>query len=128
MNPETSINTPKPISLRLTEKERAALERAAQGMTLSAYIRACIFADGEAKRKTKTRMPVKDHEALARALGLLGQSRIASNLNQLARHANSGSLAVDETTIEKLEESYAHVIALRDQLVAALGLLEEKAR
>ncbi|MET3923932.1 hypothetical protein ABIE28_000041 [Devosia sp. 2618] len=35
---------------------------------------------------------------------------------------------MDETTIEKLEESYARVSALRDQLVAALGLPEERAR
>jgi hypothetical protein len=128
-NPEpTRKKTPPPISLRLTDKERTILENAAQGMSISAYIRSCIFSDGAAKRKARTRRPVKDQEALARALGLLGQSRIANNLNQLARHANSGSLAVDDETRAQIEEAYAHVMALRDQLIAALGLIEERSQ
>lgn len=128
-NPEpTRKKTPPPISLRLTEKERITLEQAAQGMSISAYIRSCIFSDGVAKRKARTRRPVKDQEALARALGLLGQSRIANNLNQLARHANSGSLPVDDETHAQIEEAYAHVMALRDQLIAALGLIEERSQ
>jgi len=124
----TRKKTPPPISLRLTEKERITLEQAAQGMSISAYIRSCIFSDGVAKRKARTRRPVKDQEALARALGLLGQSRIANNLNQLARHANSGSLPVDDETLEQIEEAYVHVMALRDQLIAALGLIEERSQ
>ncbi|MEM6615578.1 MAG: hypothetical protein AAF619_03525, partial [Pseudomonadota bacterium] len=33
-----------PVTLRLTPDERVKLEELADGMTLSAYIRACVFA------------------------------------------------------------------------------------
>ncbi|MCV6600076.1 MAG: hypothetical protein OIF54_00660, partial [Cohaesibacter sp.] len=51
----------------------------------SAYIRKCLFEDKESKRK-KPRRPeaIADHQALAQVLGMLGSSRIANNLNQLA--------------------------------------------
>jgi hypothetical protein len=54
-----------------------------------------------------------------------GASRIANNLNQLAHHANTGTLLLDETTLTKIEEPYAHVVAMRNALMRALGLMEE---
>ena len=61
---------------------------------------------------------------MSKALGLLGQSRMANNLNQLAHHANTGSLLVDEETLSQISEAYEHVIAMRDALIRALGLLD----
>ena len=83
--------TPKgssPLTLRMTADERAKLEELAAGMTLSAYVRACVFAQETKRRKRRPRTVVEDKKAAAEALALLGQSRIASNLNQLAHHAN----------------------------------------
>jgi hypothetical protein len=87
-----------PFSLRLTFEERAKLERDAAGMALGAYIRSRLLdAETVAPRK-RGKFPVKDHQALAQLLGLLGQSRLANNVNQLARAANTGSLAVTPDT------------------------------
>jgi len=61
---------------------------------------------------------------MARALALLGASRIANNLNQLAHQANIGSLIMDENTCAQIDETYAHVRLMRDELVSALGLIE----
>jgi hypothetical protein len=72
---------PPPISFRLTADERAALERAAAGLSLSAYIRSRLLGSEARPRRTQSKYPVRDHIALAHLLGLLGRSRIANNLN-----------------------------------------------
>ena len=90
-------------------------------MTLSAYIRACVFAEEEKRRKRRPKNVVADRKAVAEALALLGQSRIANNLNQLAYHANIGALEMDETERSDLEEAYDHVLSIRSLLMQALG-------
>jgi len=77
--------TPPPFSLRLTFEERADLEKKAAGMALGACIRERLLGEDAAPRRTRGKFPVKDHEALGRVLATLGQSRLSSNLNQLAR-------------------------------------------
>ncbi len=110
-----------PVTLRLTAEERARLEDLAAGMTLSAYIRACVFAEESKRQKRRPRSVVADKKLAAEALGLLGQSRIASNLNQLAHHANLGILIVGETERAEISEANAHLQAIRSLLMAALG-------
>ncbi len=91
---------------------------------MSAYIRACVFNDQAEKRKRVLRTPVKDKAYLAELLGLLGQSSIANNLNQLAFNANTGSLEVDDITLSQIEEAYSAVREMRGLLVKSLGLRE----
>ena len=52
---------------------------------------------------------------------MLGQSRIASNLNQLAYHANIGALIVGAAEKEDIAEANAHLAAIRALLMEALG-------
>ncbi len=113
-----------PITLRVTDEERGRLKSLAAGMSVSAYIRKCIFAGDATLRKRRSHMPVKDQEAMARALALLGASRIANNLNQLAHKANTGSLIMDDDALAQIDAAYAHVRLMRDELVSALGLIE----
>ncbi|MEP3767689.1 MAG: plasmid mobilization relaxosome protein MobC [Marinomonas sp.] len=110
-----------PLTLRLTTDERQRLEELAAGMTLSAYVRACVFGAEAAKRKRRPKDVVEDKKAAAEALALLGQSRIASNLNQLAYHANIGALIVGEQEKANIAEANAHLRAIRTLLVKALG-------
>ncbi|MEM9734293.1 MAG: plasmid mobilization relaxosome protein MobC [Pseudomonadota bacterium] len=110
------------VTLRLTVEEHARLTELAHGMTLSAYIRACLFHSDVAPRKRKKREPVKDEKALAELLGLLGQSRIANNLNQLAYQANAGSLLLDDHSLAMITEAYDYVRFMRSQLILALGI------
>ena len=105
MNHKIRKKIPPPLSLRLTETERDTLEKAAGNASLSAYIRERVFGEAAQKRKSRNRNPVKDQEALARVLGLLGRSRIANNLNQLSKDSNCGALVLDEDTNAKIEEA-----------------------
>lgn len=110
-----------PLTLRLTPEERATLEQLADGMTLSAYVRACVFAKEAKRRKRRPKNAVADKAAAAEALALLGQSRIASNLNQLAYHANVGTLEFGDVERAEIAEANGHLIAIRGLLMKALA-------
>lgn len=115
--------TPPPFSLRLTFEERARLERDAGDLPLGAYIRSRLFDQPAGDRRPRqAKRPLKDHQALASVLGELGKSRIANNLNQLAKAANSGSLLLTSETEKSLQEACAGVQWLRTTLMQALGL------
>lgn len=111
-----------PFSLRFTCEERAQLERDAAGMSLGAYIRSRIFDESLPKRRTRSKHPVKDHQELAKVLGELGRSRLANNLNQLAKAANSGSLEVSPDTERAIQDGCADIRWMRQVLMSALGL------
>lgn len=113
--------TPSPLTLRLTPEERERLEELAAGMTLSAYVRACVFAEESKRRKQRPKSTIEDKKAAAEALALLGQSRIASNLNQIAYHANIGALIVGEAEKAHIAEANGHLAAIRSLLMEALG-------
>ncbi|MGJ8530376.1 plasmid mobilization protein [Maritalea sp.] len=110
-----------PLTLRLTAEERQRLEELAAGMTLSAYVRACVFSEETKRRKKRSGSTVEDKKAAAEALALLGQSRIASNLNQLAYHANIGALIVGPQEKADIAEANDHLAAIRALLMQALG-------
>jgi hypothetical protein len=110
------------ITLRLTQEEDARLRQLCEGMTVSAYVRQRLFGDDVGRRRRRSHAPVQDQQALAKLLGLLGETHIANNLNQLAYHANTGTLLIDEQTTGQINEAYGHVCFMRDALIEALGL------
>lgn len=114
--------TPPPFSLRLTPEERARLEAEAGARPLGAYIRSRLFDGSAPPRRAPGRQPVRDHQLLAKVLGELGQSRIANNLNQLAKSANCGSLYLSPEDTASLQEACDAVQAMRRDLMQALGL------
>lgn len=111
-----------PFSLRLTPEERKALDALADGMPLGAYIKDALLVR-EVRPRTRGRKPVKDREALAKLLGLLGQSRLSQNINQLAKAVHTGSLPVNADVHKALLDACAGIRAMRDALLTALGLL-----
>lgn len=116
--------TPTPFSLRLTDAERAALEAQAGGQPLGAYIRARLLEDSRQTRRSRRR-PVKDDAVLARLLAELGQARLANNLNQLAKAANTGSLPITAETVQAILTACRDVQMMRACLMAALGFRPE---
>ncbi|MEE4537632.1 MAG: hypothetical protein V2J51_03970 [Erythrobacter sp.] len=116
---------PPPFSLRFTFEERAVLDMLRGSMPLGRYIREQVLREDAAPRKRRGRSPVKDHEALGRVLGALGSSRLSSNLNQLARASNSGSLPVSPETEADLRQACEDVRAMRQELLRALGSLSD---
>lgn len=113
-----------PFSLRLTFEERARLEELAGDMALGAYIKEKIF-DGtgpdEKRARARLRRPVKDTQSLAQLLAKLGQSRIANNLNQLAKATNIGALPLTPETEADIRAACAEIREMRNALLQALG-------
>lgn len=113
---------PAPLSLRLTPEDRRQLERDAAGMSLGSYIRWRLFDPDQPPPRQRSKTPIKDHRLLSEVVAKFRQSHIASNLNQLARAANSGSLLLTSEVESELREAIQHVAGLRRLLIAALDL------
>lgn len=111
----------KPLSVRFTDAEKARLADLAGGVPLGQFIRERALGEATEAR-AKVRQPLKDAEPLGRLLGLLGQSRLSSNLNQLAKAANQGSLPVTKEVEDDLRAACAQVFEIRTLLLKALGL------
>jgi hypothetical protein len=118
-----------PFSLRLSEDERTRLLVQANGAPLGAYIKAKVL-DGTMpppRRQRRTLTSVADQKALSQVLATLGQSRLSSNLNQLAHLANIGALPVTPELEAELAETLADIRAIRLLLLTALGFKEQAA-
>ncbi|WP_208180030.1 hypothetical protein J4T85_019525 [Sinorhizobium medicae] len=113
---------PAPFSLRLSESEKSDLVARAGARPVSAYIKECLFGDHAPRRARQTGFAVADREALARVLALLGRSRLANNLNQLAYAVNIGSLPLTPETEEELLAAISEVREMRQLLLSALGM------
>lgn len=119
--PQKEAKSPPPFSLRLSADERAELIRRAGNKPLGAYIRAQLLGNTTTPRRV-SRQPAKDQHTLVRLLAELGQSRLSSNLNQLAKAANTGSLPVSTETEQALVQACEDVRQMRHALLSALGL------
>jgi Bacterial mobilisation protein (MobC) len=113
-----------PFTLRLTFEERAQLERDAAGLSLGAYVRSRVFDTTRAAPRRRGKFPVKDKKALASVLAMLGQLRLANNINQLARSANTGSLAMTPDSEATLKGACRDIASIRHMLMVALGLAD----
>lgn len=116
--------TAPPFSLRLSADERARLNEQAGSQPLGAYIRSRLFRQNTEKRRP-VRRPSPDHVKLALILSELGRSRLASNMNQLAKAANIGTLDFNDSVVKELEEACRAICQMRDMLISALGLKPE---
>jgi hypothetical protein len=114
--------SPPPFSLRFTKEERAELDRRAGTKPLGQYIREKLFGDAASPRAVKRRKPGVDQKSLSQALGLLGQSRLASNMNQIAKAAHMGALPVTPELSSDLDRACADIRAMRTLLMRALRM------
>lgn len=112
---------PVPLSIRVSDAEREELRVAAKGASLNAYIRSRLFDDKGRTRTSRRRQPVKDHAALARALALLGALDLGQSLRELSNAAQTGALDVDAETEAELCVACAAVLAVKSDLMRALG-------
>ena len=109
-----------PFSLRLTVEERKRLDELAGNQPLGSYIRNRILGEQTEKRR-KIKKPTPDTALLALVLGEFGRSRLASNINQLAKAANIGILDVTPETEREIVQACAEIQAIRVLLITALG-------
>ncbi len=124
--PKAAKHSP-PYSIRFTDEERAQLNRDAGTLSLATYIRLNLFCDGDpsaSPRKLirKRQQPSAELAVLGHMLGGLGRSRLASNLNQLAKAANVGALPVTSDLEQELHEACEAIGQMRAELIEALGI------
>jgi hypothetical protein len=110
----------KPFSIRLTDDERRLLSERSGGRPLGPFVRDLILAPDARAVRRKPNAPLRDEASLARVLAALGQSRIANNLNQLAKAANIGALPVTRETEADIGTACAAVREMRNALMRAL--------
>ncbi len=125
--PKRKRKAPPPFSIRFTDEERARLDRDAGALSLAAYMRLKLFAGDEpppTKRKPtrKKHIPSAELAVIGQMLGGLGQSRLASNMNQIAKAANIGTLPVSPELEAELSEACAAIQDMRRNLIQALGV------
>ena len=116
-----------PFSIRLSEEDRARLAVEAAGAPLGAYIKSKVLGGIPEGRKRRKVLAIKDREALAQALALLGRADLANTLSQIAHAVDIGTyLATSETEAELVAALHA-VREIRALVMAALGHREESA-
>ena len=74
------------------------------------------------KTRKELRQPQLDQTQYASLLANLGASRLSANIDQLAKHANMGTLDVSPEIERELSEACAAVLEMRKALLRALGM------
>lgn len=109
------------LQICLNQEQREKLEKWADGRPIAAYIKDVLFVE-ERKPERSHGIILEDKKLFAKALGVLGQSRLASNLNQLAHAVNRGCLPVNQETQQAIFKACTSVIYMRDSFMKAMGL------
>ena len=120
VRPKKRAKKTRPVSIRFTDDELVVLRSRAGELPLGTFCRNELLGtnvdDGRCHRQPKV-----NQKELARILAALGQSRLSSNVNQLAKAVNLGVLDTSIDTEKQLQEASMAIIAMRDALIAALG-------
>lgn len=112
---------PKPLSLPLNHEQRETLEKEADGIPISTYVKMRLFGQLKGTKDTRIRRPVKDQQALAQLLGMLGFSKVGENLNYIAEAIKANALVIDPNTVAIIEKACRDIEDMRSLLVRALG-------
>jgi hypothetical protein len=112
------------LTLRLAASERQRLDTEAKKFDLStaAYVRSLIATE-QVQRKLAASFERRQQRAeYAHILRLLGQSRIANNLNQIAYAMNTGTFIFTPDVAAQINEAYESVLYIRSLLIQSQGL------
>lgn len=125
--PEQKRKAIPPLSIRLNAEEREMLVNAAGSMTIAAYVRLKLFDESEVPthRKAYVRKkttPTSELTMIAHILGCLGESGIASSLNDIAKAAKIGALPVTSELENEVHNACDAVQEIRVLLISAMGV------
>lgn len=110
-----------PMTFRVTNSERTEIKALAGTQSVSEYVRESALRK-QSRRKRRANVIAPSQENAARILGLLGQSRILANLATIADAVEAGALPVTDELSEELRNACALIIAIRCDLIEALGV------
>ena len=103
---QTVSKSPPPYSIRFIDKERAILMREARDRSWAEYIRERVFRN-EVTLRQRGRKDTLSNAVIGKALGDLGRSRLAFNMNQIAKAMNMGALPVTDDLEVELRDACA---------------------
>lgn len=110
-----------PMTFRVTNSERTEIKALAGTQSVSEYVRESALRK-RSRRKRRAHVVTPKQENAAHILGLLGQSGILANLAKIADAAEFGALPVTDELSEELRNACALIIAIRCDLIEALGV------
>jgi len=104
------------IGFRVTPKERAEIEEAAEaeGLSMGSFIREKILT--EAQETMRTRKPSFDRVLLAQCVAQVG--KVGANLNQIAKRLNQEK----GVGLERISAALDDVAAIKTELLKALDI------
>jgi hypothetical protein len=103
------------VALRLTQEEHDALHKRCDdyGLSIGELVRVQCLDQPMPRRRVRRAAP--DVQAVARVLGELG--KIGSNMNQIAKHLNSGKTV----ELKEIQSAMTDIFSIRDACMKALG-------
>lgn len=115
-----------PLSIRLSPDERAHLEAMAGNQPIGTFIKGRLFAANDnIPPKPRGHAPVKDHQALARILGVLSRLDVFLTIKGLLKVMQSGQVKLKPETEQALQKACADIVEIRRLLITALGIKAE---
>lgn len=115
-----------PLSLRLSELERAELERLADGQSLGGYIRWRLFDKSNLSNKPQIQRPsIHDYKSLAKVLRALASADIIRTVGDLHAACDGGSLVLSNEAEYALRQACVDIHFMRKNLIVSLGLKAE---
>lgn len=125
--PRNSHSKTRPVSVRLTEQERALLERVAAKQSLSSFMRECALTQaGQAPKPRKEQQrPTEQKVQLAQILALLGASDIFRSMSTFAKLSEQGALPLSEETELQIQNACSNIKQIKTLLMRALRVKED---
>lgn len=85
----------RPVSIRLSDEERATLEQRAGALPLSRYVRRVLFEDSAPSYRQAPKRILEETVLLSKILAALGKGELQANIALIAGEAVSGNLHAD---------------------------------
>ncbi len=117
---------PSSLSIRVSDEERAILERKAGKRSLGAYVREKVLGDEQAPRRKRAAKPAADSVLLGQVLGKLGQSEQVACLFLLLVAAQERRVTLTADDRAALNAACADVREVRAAVMGVLGLRGEE--
>jgi hypothetical protein len=116
-------SNPSPLSIYFNWAQIDKLDELRQGQKRGTFIKEVIFNSG---KRLVRRYAETDRILIAKVLAALGKSRISSNINQLAKAANSGSLPVNEEVEKALLKACMTIEWIKVTLIESMGIKPQR--
>ncbi|EKE78041.1 hypothetical protein [Oceanibaculum indicum] len=117
---------PSSLSIRVSDEERAILQRKAGKRSIGAYVREKALGDEQAPRRRSVAKPSIDSVLLGKVLGKFGQSEQVTVLFLLLAAAENERVTMGKKDRAALHAACADMREVRALVMGALGLRGEE--